>query len=121
VLTYYRSHGLEPRAVVVHSGTNGRVTDQMFEQMMVAIGPGHEVYFLTARVPRSWESEVNKALHDGAKRFKNAHVLEWRDYAGCHDDWFVRDGYHLSDAGQMAYANLVKLGLEGRAPTKCTK
>ena len=79
------------------------------------------MYFLTARVPRSWEAEVNKALHDGAKRFKNAHILEWRDYSGCHDNWFVHDGYHLSDAGQMGYANLVKLGLEGKAPTKCTK
>jgi peptidoglycan/LPS O-acetylase OafA/YrhL len=121
VLTYYRSHGLEPPSVIVHSGTNGRVTDEMFDQLMVAIGPGHQVYFLTARVPRSWEAEVNKALHDGAKRFKNAHILEWRDYSGCHDNWFVHDGYHLSDAGQMGYANLVKLGLEGKAPTKCTK
>jgi peptidoglycan/LPS O-acetylase OafA/YrhL len=121
VLSYYKSRGLEPPSVIVHSGTNGRVTDAMFDQLMQMAGPGHQVYFLTARVPRSWEAEVNKALHDGAKRWKNAHVLEWRDYSGCHDNWFVRDGYHLSDAGQMAYANLVSLGLQGRAPTKCTK
>ena len=82
---------------------------------MSTIGPGHQVYFLTARVPRPWESEVNTTLHNGAKRWKNVHVLEWRVVAGCHDDWFVNDGFHLRTPGQHAYADFVRLGLLGRA------
>ena len=55
------------------------------------------------------------------KTWKNAHALEWRDYAGCHDDWFVNDGFHLRTPGQAAYAQFVKDGLAGKAPTKGVK
>ena len=88
---------------------------------MRTIGPGHPVYFLTARVPRLWEAEVNSTLHAGVARWKNAHILEWRDFAGCHDDWFVNDGFHLRTAGQHAYAEFVHEGLLGKAPTTCKK
>jgi hypothetical protein len=117
----YKALGLLPKAIVIHLGTNGRITPTLFDQMMTTIGSGHQVYFLTARVPRSWETEVNRTLHEGATRWTNAHVLEWRDYAGCHDDWFVNDGFHLRTQGQHAYAAFVYAGLLGRAPKKCTK
>ena len=61
------------------------------------------------------------ALHAGQTRWGIAHVLEWRDYAGCHDDWFVNDGFHLRTVGQHAYADFIRLGLLGKAPTTCTK
>jgi peptidoglycan/LPS O-acetylase OafA/YrhL len=121
VVQQYESLVALPTVLVIHLGTNGHITGDMFDQMMRTIGRGHTVYFLTARVPRSWEAEVNATLHDGAKRWPNAHILEWRDYAGCHDDWFVSDGFHLRTAGQHAYAAFVALGLEGKAPTTCTK
>jgi peptidoglycan/LPS O-acetylase OafA/YrhL len=121
VVGLYKSAGLLPRDIVIHLGTNGRITDSLFDQMMQTIGPGHRVYFLTARVPRLWESEVNNTLHSGATRWPNAHVLEWRTFAGCHDDWFVSDGFHLRTQGQHAYAMFVLSGLRGKAPTTCTK
>jgi peptidoglycan/LPS O-acetylase OafA/YrhL len=121
VVDFYKTHNALPHDIVIHLGTNGRITDGLFDQMMSTIGAGHTVYFLTARVPRLWEAEVNMTLHSGLTRWKNARVLEWRDYAGCHDDWFVDDGFHLRTQGQHAYADFVKAGLLGRAPTKCTK
>jgi peptidoglycan/LPS O-acetylase OafA/YrhL len=121
VLQTYKSYGALPPTIVVGLGTNGRITDQLFDEIMNTIGPGHQVYFMTARVPRPWESEVNATLHNGAKRWPNAHVLEWRDYSGCHDDWFVNDGFHLRTPGQHAYADFVRLGLLGKAPRTCTK
>ncbi|MDQ1384333.1 MAG: hypothetical protein QOG65_1712, partial [Actinomycetota bacterium] len=121
VVGLYKAAGLLPRDIVLHLGTNGRITDSMFDQMMQTVGPGHRVYFLTARVPRLWESEVNNTLHSGATRWANAHVLEWRTFSGCHDDWFVSDGFHLRTQGQHAYAMFVLSGLRGKAPTTCTK
>jgi peptidoglycan/LPS O-acetylase OafA/YrhL len=121
VVQAYKAAGVLPTTIVVHLGTNGRVTDGLFDQMMETIGPGHRVFFLTARVPRSWESEDNATLHRGTTRWGIAHVLEWRDFAGCHDDWFVNDGFHLQPPGQHAYADFVALGLLSKAPTTCTK
>ncbi len=121
IVQQYKTLGLLPGTIVLHLGTNGRITSDLFNQMMQTIGPGHQVYFLTARVPRLWESEVNVTLHDGVARWPNTHILEWHDFATCHDDWFVTDGFHLRTAGQHAYAEFVQEGLRGKAPTTCTK
>jgi len=68
-----------------------------------------------------WEAEVNNTLHAGAKRWKNAHILEWHNFAGCHDNWFVFDGFHLQPPGQRGYAQFVRDGLSGHPDTKCVK
>ncbi|MDQ1458667.1 MAG: hypothetical protein QOI08_151 [Actinomycetota bacterium] len=121
VVRSYESYGALPPAVVIGLGTNGHITDALFDQIMQTIGPGHQVYFLTARVPRTWETEVNQTLNERATRWPNAHVLQWHDYSTCHDDWFVDDGFHLRTQGQHGYADLVRLGLLGKAPTTCKK
>ena len=121
VVTQYKNLLALPNVIVIHLGTNGRISGDQFDQMMRTIGPGRRVYFLTARVPRLWESEVNATLHEGATRWPNAQVLEWRDYAGCHDDWFVDDGFHLRTPGQQAYAAFIRDGIRGNAPTTCNK
>ena len=121
VVTQYKNLLALPSVIVIHLGTNGRISGEQFDQMMRTIGPDRHAYFLTARVPRLWESEVNATLHAGATRWSNAHILEWRDYSGCHDDWFGADGFHLRTPGQQAYAAFIRDGILGKAPTTCTK
>jgi peptidoglycan/LPS O-acetylase OafA/YrhL len=121
VVQEYKNLGALPSVVVFHLGTNGGITNALFDQLMQTIGPGHRVYFLTARVPRLWEAEVNSTLRAGATRWRNATVLDWRAFSGCHDDWFVADGFHLRTPGQHAYADFIRLGLIGKAPSTCTK
>ena len=111
VLGYYRSMHLLPPTIVIHLGTNGRITPGMFDQAMQAIGPGHQIYFLTPRVPRTWEAEDYATIQQGVKRWKGAHMLDWHAYSTCHDDWFVQDGFHLRDPGQRAYANFIRMGI----------
>ena len=110
VLAFYRDQGLLADTVVVHLGTNGAFSPEAFDEMMRVVG-NRQVYFLTARVPRLWEADVNQKLHDGAKRWKNAHVLEWRDFAGSHDDWFAGDGFHVTRVGAQAYGLFVRNGI----------
>jgi peptidoglycan/LPS O-acetylase OafA/YrhL len=121
IVQQYESLSALPPVIVIHLGTNGRINNDLFDQIMRAIGPKHTVYFLTARVPRLYESGVNATLHEGAKRWPNARVLEWHDYSTCHDDWFVPDGFHLRTVGQEAYAAFVRAGLLGKAPKTCKK
>ena len=119
VLNYYKSNGLLPRLVVVGLGTNGRLTPDGFDQVMRAVDERHVVYFLTARVPRVWEAETNTSIHDGVKRWPNSRMLDWHGYAGCHDNWFVGDGFHLTTDGQHAYAAFILSGLRGHYLTEC--
>jgi hypothetical protein len=108
LLRGYADLGALPDVVVIHLGTNGAFTDGQFDSMMNVLGRTRHVYFLTAREPRSWEPIVNDRLHAGAKRWSNVKIVEWHDIANPHDDWFVSDGVHLTDLGQLGYANLVR-------------
>jgi peptidoglycan/LPS O-acetylase OafA/YrhL len=120
LIGFYNAAGLLPNVIVVHLGTNGRATDGALDQMLQLAGPKRFVFFVTARVPRVWEGEVNDTLHRAMTRFANVRVLEWRDYSGCHDDWFT-DGFHLTDAGQQAYASFILSGIEGHPLVTCKK
>ena len=121
IISVYGAALAVPPVVVIHLGTNGRATDGAIDQIMTLLGPQRQVYFVTARVPRVWEAEVNDALHRAAQRFKNVHVLDWHNYAGCHDDWFVNDGFHLQPPGRVAYANFILAGISGHPLTVCKK
>jgi len=60
-------------------------------------------------------------LHSEVPKFKTAKVLEWRDYSGCHSDWFVpEDGFHLEPPGQHGYATFIKSAIDGHPLTTCT-
>jgi hypothetical protein len=82
------------------------VTAEAIDEFMRAAGE-LEVYFVTVRVPRAWESEVNVTLRAAPNRWPNAHVIDWHEFANGHDDWFVADGFHVTTAGQHAYATLI--------------
>ena len=117
VLQYYRDNNIMPPAIVVHLGTNGRYGIPEFDHMMAVIGPDTPVFFLNSRMPRSWEPTVNNTLAEGVARHPNAHLINWHDYANCHDDWWANDGFHVTDAGAQAYANLVRAYVMNEANT----
>jgi hypothetical protein len=119
IVGYYKQNNILPPTIVVHLGTNGVITAGALDQIMSLTGD-RNVFFLTSRVPRVWETANNALLHSEVPKFKNAHLLEWRDYSGCHADWFVPvDGFHLEPAGRQAYSAFVKSALAGHPLTTC--
>ena len=62
---------------------------------------------VTAKVPCSWEEQVNSTLVDGAKRYKNAVVLDWHNIGGAHPEYFYDDAIHLRPEGAAVYTELV--------------
>ncbi|MDZ4826151.1 MAG: acyltransferase family protein [Actinomycetota bacterium] len=114
----YKGLGYLPPTIVVHLGTNGRWNGPEFDHMMEVIGPDRKAYFVTARMPRTWEAEVNGKLTDGVSRHPdNAKLIDWRQYAGCHADWFASDGFHVTDVGAQNYANFVNAWVTGQEGT----
>jgi hypothetical protein len=119
VIKEYTDLAALPDTLVIALGTNGTVTAGALDAIMRAAGPQRQVYFVEVRVPRTWESEVNAALDATPSRWPNAHVIGWHDYANVHDEWFVLDGFHLTTAGQHAYALLIRESI-GRTPPPTT-
>ena len=119
VLTQYAQFGTLPSTIVVGLGTNGLPTQAELDAFM-RVASGRTVYFLTVRVPRTWESATNELLRAMPDRWPNAHVIDWHDYANGHDEWFVEDGFHLRDVGQAAYAELIATQIGTSATTPLT-
>jgi hypothetical protein len=72
-----------------------------------AAGIHRHVFLVTLKVPRSWRALDNHRLRLCARRFANAHLIDWYAISHDHPGWFARDGYHLSASGQTAYASLI--------------
>jgi peptidoglycan/LPS O-acetylase OafA/YrhL len=97
--------------VVVQLGENGPIRAGEFDQMMAALRGVPEVLFLTVKVPRSWEDDVNRELAAQVPRYPNAKLADWRGFSIAHPDWFYSDGIHLNPAGRAAYADFVARSL----------
>ncbi len=88
-------------------GTNGPIDPGDFDRMMGLLADRKKVLLINAKEPRSWEQQVNDTLADGAKRYKNAVLVDWHSFGGAHPEFFYDDQIHLRPEGAAAYANFV--------------
>lgn len=102
-----RDQGRLRPTLVVDLGTNGTVSASEFDAMVRAASGTRRIVVVTVRVPRSWEGEVNAALHAGVSRTPGTVLVDWYAASAGHPEWFAPDGYHLQPAGARAFASLV--------------
>ena len=69
-----------------------------------APGPSRIIYFVTLKIPRPHRTPSNNVLKACVHRHANARLIDWYAYSHRHDNWFYRDGYHLTPTGQVKYA-----------------
>ena len=93
--------------MLIHLGTNGVVTDGLIDDVMRLVGPARSVYFVTPKVPRSWEEADNIRLKNAPTRWPNAHIIDWYTASVNNPALFVKDATHLTPAGVIAYTQLV--------------
>lgn len=92
--------------VVVVLGTNGSFTSKDVSQVMT-FADGKEVFFVNTMVQRPWQKAVNDELNKTQETYKNAHVIDWKDYSLEKYDWFDVDDVHLTPAGAENFSTLV--------------
>ena len=106
-----RSYGGSlPRNVVVHLGTNGTISLGTCQAAVKQAGSQRTVFFVTVRVPRSWESSNNSTLRACDKSFKGPRVriIDWFGLSDRNPGWFYGDGYHPREStGAVQYAKLI--------------
>ncbi len=96
--------------VLIHIGHNSVFTPEQFDEFM-ALADGRPTYFMTVNVPLDWEAPNNQVIRDGAARYENATVLEWKDAVTGHPELFWDDGIHLRPAGAAFYVEYVEAAL----------
>ncbi len=106
-----RSYGSRlPRNIVVHLGTNGPISLATCRAVVKQAGPKRRVFFVTIRVPRSWEGANNATLRSCDRSFKGKRVriIDWHRASDRHPSWFYPDGFHPRESsGAIRYANLI--------------
>ncbi|MDT0122137.1 acyltransferase family protein [Paenibacillus sp. RRE4] len=98
--------------VVLELGTNGSFNSKNLKTVLDGLKDKTRVYLVTVRVPRPWERTVNKALTDAASSYSNVSLIDWNQASEGHDEYFEKDGVHLTVEGSEAFAALVKSSLQ---------
>jgi len=93
--------------VIIQVGNNGYLSAKKFDEMMVLLQDVPSVFILNVRVPRQWESTVNKVLAEGVQRYANATLIDWYAASEDHPEFFWKDGMHLRPEGAQAYTELI--------------
>ena len=107
------------RVVIIHLGDNGPIKPEQMDQMMGELAGVPHVLFVTVRVDRSWQGEVNQTIVDASHRYTTITVVDWYGYSAPHGDWFASDGTHVNNKSANAYADFV-VGSVPPEPTTTT-
>jgi len=91
--------------VVFALGTNGRLTEESLRELVEAVGPDRQIYFVTVRSSDyDLANANNAALNQARDAYDNVHLIDWNALSADHVDYFDGDGIHLTDLGFKYYA-----------------
>lgn len=108
VIKSLKADGHLSKVVILNMGTNGPMTDQTINQIIKAIGPGHQIFWVNAHVPtKSWEATVNHGIARAAKKHRNVHLVDWHGQSADHSDWFADDNVHMNEKGNAQFTRLI--------------
>ena len=115
----YQAFNNSNSAVIIELGTNGYFTNEELEQLLKAFSHA-DVYLVNTRVPRSWESTVNKNLKAASEKFDHVTLVDWYSEASKHPEYFTSDGVHLVPEGSRALTKLIeeRMNLEVKAESR---
>ena len=98
-------------AVVIHLGNNGAVTTDTLDAVLERFADAGRVVLVTVRVPRPWESQVNRALSGATGRYPNTVLADWQGASDGTPNWFGGDGVHLTQSGAKALRDTIAYAL----------
>ncbi|HUG84633.1 MAG TPA: hypothetical protein VMM13_08705, partial [Euzebya sp.] len=98
-------------AVVIHLGSNGATTTETMDAVLSHFADAGRVVLVNVRVPRPWETTVNRALSGATGRWPNTRLADWHAASDGSPEWFAGDGVHVSPAGARALAGVISAGL----------
>ncbi|WP_367295590.1 acyltransferase family protein [Levilactobacillus yonginensis] len=108
VINGLAQRGQLAKTVLVNIGTNGYVTADQADQIVHAIGPKRQIFWVNAHVPtREWQNSVNKMIAKTAAKYDNVHEIDWYGTAKGHDKWFVSDHVHPNNLGNRYFTSLI--------------
>jgi hypothetical protein len=106
VVKQLESSGQLGENVIIQLGTNGPFVKTDLLNLIKSLEL-KKVYLVNCRVPRVWESTVNRTLEEVVNSMPNTVLVDWYSASTGHPEFFANDGVHLKRAGGETYANLI--------------
>ncbi|MFS0777539.1 acyltransferase family protein [Neobacillus sp. 3P2-tot-E-2] len=106
VIKQLESSGQLGEKVIIQLGTNGPFVKTDLINLLKSL-ENKQVYLVNCRVPRAWESTVNRTLEEVVSSIPNTVLVDWYSASTGHPEFFANDGVHLSRVGGETYANLI--------------
>jgi hypothetical protein len=117
IVNYLKSVNELGENVVLHLGTNGPVSVETLDSIMVPLVDVDRVVVLTNHVPnRGWETDNNKLIRALPDRYANVIIVDWKKIGKGHPEYFAGDKTHLNTPGVTAYVTEIMTAL-GRTYT----
>jgi hypothetical protein len=92
--------------VFIQLGTNGPFAKTDLIHVIEHLAD-KKVFLVNCRVPRAWETTVNRTLEEVVNSVSNAVLIDWYTASSGHTEFFANDGVHLTKKGGETYANLL--------------
>ncbi|MDN7306509.1 peptidoglycan O-acetyltransferase OatA [Listeria monocytogenes] len=103
--TGYKKFNSENSSVILELGTNGPFTEEQLNDLLDQFDKA-TIYLVNTRVPRGWQSDVNKSIANASSR-PNVTVVDWYSRSSGQSQYFAPDGVHLTKSGAQAYVAML--------------
>jgi hypothetical protein len=86
--------GLLAPTVVIHTGTNGILTEEQLREMLDILSDRKRVVVVNTNVPRPWMEPNNELIAKVVPDYPNAVIADWYSVSADNPEYFVSDGTH---------------------------
>lgn len=118
VVKSLKSKGEISDTLIVELGTNGPFTEDQLLSLLKAAEPVKHIILVNVRVPRPWESVVNKTLNKVSSEYPHTTLIDWYKASYGHDSFFSPDAVHLEPSGAKYFASLIAKTIEDNNTVK---
>ncbi|TQK63728.1 peptidoglycan-N-acetylmuramate O-acetyltransferase [Brevibacillus sp. AG162] len=118
VIAQLKAKGQLGNRVVIELGSNGAFSKGQLDKLLQSLDGVEQIILVNSRVPKPWESVVNKMLAETAAAYPHVVLVDWYAASEGQSSYFYKDGVHPNKEGSQKYAALVASAI---APTKPEK
>lgn len=109
VIQSLKRDGLLAPIVVIHSGTNGEITEDELRNMLELLTDRDRVVVININVPRPWMDANNAMIARVVPEYPNAVIADWYAASIDHPEYFAPDGTHPQwPGGIKAFVKLIR-------------
>lgn len=106
-LRQLRDAGAFRETVILHTGSNGYVTEDQLRTMLNILSDVPRVVVVNVDVPREWQNPNNELIRELVAETPNTVLADWHGYAETTSGLHVKDGIHLTTKGVDRYAQVL--------------